>query len=264
MEGVMKRIPAWIFMVLFAFAMAAPSFAQTQEVKVMGETIAVQAEGTYQADPDLATLTFVVTSQDKELKRAYDTAAQSLKRIGDLAGKYGLQKEDVTTGILTVVPSYDNSERKRKARFYSVDGRVVLRLRDFVKIGPIIDEAMQDGVTDFRSLTYSLSDEEAAKQKAVAEAMRRAAGRANTALEQRGQKLGALRYANLDVKGIQQIQEIVPYGSRSTMVGSLAMTTSVTVGGDSTSGRNAPTPLPMPHPDKIGVTATVQCVFQIQ
>ncbi len=260
----MKRSPALVVMVYLTLAMATPSGAQAQEVKVMGETIAVQAEGSYQAEPDLATLTFVVTSQDKELKKAYDTAAQSLKRIGDLAEKYGLQKDDVTTGILTVVPSYDNSDRKRKARFYSVDGRVVLRLRDFAKIGPMIDEAMQDGVTDFRSLTYSLSDEEAAKQKAVAEAMRRAAGRANAALEQRGQKLGALRYANLDVKGVQQIQEISEYWLRGPAAMAVEVNAGVAGGSAGGSGRNAPTPLPMPHPDKIGVTATVQCVFQIQ
>jgi uncharacterized protein YggE len=35
---------------------------------------------------------------------------------------------------------------------------------------------MDDGITDFRSLAYSLSDEEAAKKQAVAEAMRRAIG----------------------------------------------------------------------------------------
>lgn len=258
----MNRNIGWLLLTMLVLTFAAPIGAQTQEVKVMGETIAVQAEGIYQADPDLATLTFVVTAQDKELKRAYDTAALSLKRIGELGEKYGLQKEDVTTGILTVVPSYDNSERKRKARFYTVDGKVVIRLRDFAKIGPMIDEAMQDGVTDFRSLTYSLSDEEAAKLKAVAEAMRRAAGRATTALEQRGQKLGGLRYANLDVKGVQQIQEIVPtpFYSRSAVV----MSTVEVSGGAGGGGRTAPTPLPMPHPEKISVTATVQCVFQIQ
>ncbi len=53
-----------------------------------------------------------------------------------------------------------------------------------------MDESVQDGIADFRSLTYQLSNEEAAKQKAVADAMHRAAGRATVALEQTKQKLG--------------------------------------------------------------------------
>src|ERR1700680_1370669 len=63
-----------------------------------------------------------------------------------------------------------------------------------------LDGAAEDGIADFRSLTYSLQDQEAAKQHAAAEAMRRAVGRGNAALAQTGQKAGALRYASLDVK----------------------------------------------------------------
>lgn len=262
----MKRSPALLLMVLLALAMAAPSGAQTQEVKVMGETIAVQAEGAFEADPDLATLTFVVSTQEKDLKKAYDSANQSLKRIADLASRNGLQKEDVTTGVLTVVPIYDYSDHKRKARAYSVDGEVVLRLKDFLKIGPLVDEVIQDGITDFRSLAYSLFDEEAAKQKAIAQAMQRAASRAGIALEQNRQKLGALRFVNLDIHPAIQGQPTVNLPTRSEVLKSPQIYSLNELTGPLSAGspRIPSTPLPSPHPDKIGVTATVQCVFQIQ
>jgi uncharacterized protein YggE len=256
----MKRtIPILFLLLIFAV----PSFAQSQDVKVTVDTIAVQAEGTYATDPDLATLTFVVSTQEKELKKAYDSAATSMQRIGDLAARNGLQKDEITTGVLTVYPYYDNGDRKRKTRAYGVNGNVVLRVKDFSKIGPIIDEAIQDGITDFRSLTYSLSDEEAAKQKAVGEAMRRAVARAGTALEQRGQKLGNLRYANLDVKQVEGISRV----DMLYTVGMAAETIEVKqipgiFGGAHKAA--APPPPPAVHPDKISVSATVQCVFQIQ
>ena len=71
-----------------------------------------------------------------------------------------------------------------------------------------MEESVTDEITDFRSLTYSLADEEAAKQLAVAEAMRRAVGRANAALEQKGQKVGALRFASLDVKQLVGVAQL--------------------------------------------------------
>ncbi|HXJ47002.1 MAG TPA: SIMPL domain-containing protein [Candidatus Dormibacteraeota bacterium] len=71
-----------------------------------------------------------------------------------------------------------------------------------------MEESVDDGFADFRSLTYSLADEEAAKQKAVSEAMKRAVGRASAALEQKGQKVGALRFANLDVKQLVGVSEM--------------------------------------------------------
>jgi len=65
---------------------------------------------------------------------------------------------------------------------------MILRVRAFSKIDPILDDSVQDEITDLRSLTYSLADEEKAEQKAVAEGMRRAMGRASIALEQKGRK----------------------------------------------------------------------------
>jgi len=111
--------------------------------------------------------------------------------------------------------------------------------------------------TDFRSLTYSLADEEAAKQHAVAEGMRRAVGRANAALEQKGQKVGALRYANLDVKQIYGVA-VYPLITTAEMV-------EVSSGANSfVSKKPAAPPPPLPAPQKITVSATVQCAFQIQ
>ena len=244
--------------ILFLFCLAAA--AQTPELKFIADTLMVQADGTYEADPDLAKMTFQIFSQDKDIKRAYAAATQSMQRIVDLAGKNGLTKDDVTTGVLTVAPIYEG-DRKKRARSYYVQGDVVLRIRDFSRIGPILDGSVEDGVADFCSLAYSLADEEAAKKGAVAEAMRRAVGRASIALEQKGQKLGALRYMSLDVKqlvGVAQLQSMA-YSP------GVAETIEVTSGGGGGfMHKMAAPPLPPQQPQKIAVSATVQCAFQIQ
>jgi uncharacterized protein YggE len=233
--------------------------AQAPEVKFIADTLVVQAEGTYEADPDLATMTFQIFSQDKDIKHAYAAATQSMQRIVDLGAQNGLKKEDVTTGVLTVAPIYEGDRRKR-ARSYYVQGNVVLHIRDFSRIGPILDGSVEDGVADFRSLTYSLADEEDAKKQAVAEAMRRAVGRASIALEQKGQKLGALRYMSLDVKqlvGVAELQTMpMSYAAETVEVSSNASPWK--------QKRVPPPPPPPPQPQKIAVSASVQCAFQIQ
>ncbi len=230
------------------------SFAQSTELKFIADTLVVQADGTYDADPDQATLTFQIFAQDKDLKRAYDTATQSMQRIVDIAQRNGLAKDDIRSGVLTVSPIYEG-DRKKKARSYYVQGQEILKVRDFAKIGPILDSSVEDGVTDFRSLTYSLADEEAAKKKAVAEAMQRAIGRASTALEQKGQKLGALRYMSLDVKQLFGVAALQTFATT---------TETVEVDGLFRDRKAVPPPAPPPQPQKITVSASVQCAFQIQ
>jgi hypothetical protein len=91
--------------------------------------------------------------------------------------------------------------------------------------------------------------------------MRCDVGRASIALEQKGQKLGALSSMSLDVKqlvGIAQLQ--------SFPVSTAAETVEVSSGGGlwRKKGEAAAPPMPPPQPQKIAVSASVQCAFQIQ
>jgi hypothetical protein len=257
--------PGSFVLSLAALAVLVPvSLAQAQstDVKFIAETLVVQADGTYQADPDLATLTFDVSAQDKDLKQTYAQASQAIAKIIALAEKTGIQKQDVSSGVLTVRPFYDG-DRKKKIRSYAVHGDVTLKIRDFSEIGPLLDGSVEDGITDFRSLTYSLSDEEGAKQKAVSEAMKHAVGRASAALEQKGQKVGSLRFANLDVKQLTTLSSADVYSLTDITPGAVNESASV----DRSWARKKvapPPPAAIPQPEKITVSATVQCAFQIQ
>jgi len=235
--------------------------AQSPELKFIADTLVVQAEGTYETDPDLATMTFRIFSQEKELKKAYDAATQSMGHIATLAANNGLKKEEISSGALTVAPIYEG-DRKKRARSYYVQGQIILKVHDFSHIGPILDGSVEDGVADFRALTYSLSDEEAAKKQAVAEAMRRAIGRASIDLEQKGQKLGGLRYMSVDVKQLLGVAQLQTMGTSYETVEVAAEN-----GGGGIFTRKKmppPPPPPPPAPEKITVTASVQCAFQIQ
>jgi uncharacterized protein len=234
---------------------------QTGDMKFIADTLVVQADGSYEADPDVATMIFDITSQDKELKPTYDRASESMQKIISLAEKNGLKKEDISSGVLTVTPYYEG-DRRKKAKSYAVRGQIALRVHDFSKLGPILEGSVEDGITDFRSLSYSLSDEEAAKQKAVGAAMRNAIGRANAALGAKGQKVGALRFSNLDVKQLRGLSATNMY--TMTEFGTQTVEVSATSSGNVFHrNKTAPPPPPIPQPEKIGVTATVQCAFQI-
>lgn len=255
----MKKIISALVVFLSAVI---PSRAQTPDVKFIADTLVVQADGRYEADPDLATLAFSVFAQDKNLKLTYDQASQSMQKIAQIAAKNGLTKEDVTFGVLTVRPYYEGDKKKR-AKSYTVQGQITLRVRDFSRLGPLLEDSVEDGITDFRSLTYSLADEEAARQHAAAAAMRSAMGRATAVLEQKGQKVGTLRFANLDVKQIVGASSMDVY-TLAEYNGYAATETSRGSGLFGMAKKVAAPPPPPPQPEKITVSATVQCAFQIQ
>jgi uncharacterized protein YggE len=270
----MKRIVLCAIPILL---FALPGNAQGPAIQFIADTLVVQADGTYETDPDLATMTFDVSCQDKEQQPTYQKASEAIQKITQLAGQNGIRKEDISSGVLRVTPYYEGG---KKPKSFRVQGQIMLKVRDFSKLGIILEGSVTEGITDFRSITYSLADEEAAKQRAVADAMKRAVGRASAALEQKGQKIGALRFANVDVRQLTGVSQVtsVPLTTRN-----VTQTTANTAGvgtaiyNASSLGREGsgaapqrqappppPSPPPLPAPEKIKVSATIQCAFEIK
>ena len=87
--------------------------------------------------------------------------------------------------------------------------------------------------------------------------MKNAVGRATAALAQNGQKVGAIRYASLDVRQLVGVTQF------NTLQVAALETVEVTSG--AVAEHKAPPPPPPPvRPQKITVSATVQAAFQIQ
>jgi len=77
----MKKIFGLLVGIIFAAGHLA---AQAPELKFIADTVVVQADGTYEADPDLATLTFQIFSQDKEIKKAAFNALSKFNKPNEL------------------------------------------------------------------------------------------------------------------------------------------------------------------------------------
>jgi len=79
-----------------------------------------------------------------------------------------------------------------------VNANVSLKLKDFSKVAPIVQQLADTDVTENQSLNYTLEDMDAAKTKAVEDAYRRARESAAVLAHSAGRTLGELSYASVD------------------------------------------------------------------
>ena len=79
-----------------------------------------------------------------------------------------------------------------------MNANVSLKLKDFSKIAPIVQQLADADVTETQSLNYTLEDMDAAKAKAVEDAYRRARESAAALARSSGRSLGELSYASVD------------------------------------------------------------------
>ena len=203
---------------LLLFVVAAPLAAQDRTLAPQPNTVWVGADGKFESEPDTALVQFNISAQEPKLADANQRATQAAEQVRQLLRSNGIDPKEAQVGRFAVMPVYDYKEPKRKLVGYRVDTDISVKLKDFSKVGPMAEGLANMDVTSNQSITYELDDIEAAKVKAVEDALRRARNEADAVARAGGRTLGELSYASVDtfeptpIRPMAMAKQAVPMG----------------------------------------------------
>lgn len=204
---------------LFMTSMAAGQ-GVAPAVQAQVNTIYAGADGKFESSPDTAVLRFDIAAQEDSSRAAYDKAAAAANRVRQVLSNNGIEPKAMQIGFYSVQPMYDWKNPKHKVVGYRVSTNLTLKLRDFSKIGSVIEETADIDSMQNQSLNYILEDVEPAKAKAAEDALKRARNQANAVAAAGGRTLGELLYASVDVT--QQVILATPMVMRAAVAGAPA------------------------------------------
>jgi uncharacterized protein YggE len=175
------------------FAQERPAFTAP------ANSIYAGADGKYEAAPDTAVIQFNISAQENTTQAAYERASKAAEQVRQVMRSNGIDPRTAEVGSFSLAPVYDYRSAKRKLVAYRVNTAATLKLKDFAKLGPIFEQLSSIDITENQTVNYTLEDLDAAKKKAVEDAVRRARESANAAATAAGRALGELSYASVDV-----------------------------------------------------------------
>jgi uncharacterized protein YggE len=214
-------------------------------ITAQANTVFVGADGKFEANPDTAVLQFNISAQEVTSREAYDRASKAAEQVRQILRSNGIEPKSAEIGYFSLQPVYDYKTAKRKLVGYRVNANVSLKLKDFSKIAPIVQQLADADVSENQSLNYTLEDIDAAKAKAVEDAYRRARESAAALARSSGRTLGELSYASVDT-----FENVRPM----PMVGAMMK---MNVGA-------APAPTEEFTPQSVSVTAHVNAMFNLK
>ncbi len=234
---------------VLAVIFLAATFATAQDrpaITAQPNTVFVGADGRFEANPDTAVVQFNISAQEDNSRAAYDRASKSAEQIRTILHSNGIEPKAAEIGFFSLQPVYDYKNPKRKLMAYRVSANVSLKLKDFSKVAPILQQLADADITETHSVSYTLEDLDAAKSKAVEDAYRRARESANTVARASGRTLGELSYASVDT--FENVRPI-PLAPRAMPMGVAAA---------------APPPTEEFSPQTITVTAHMNAMFTLR
>ena len=195
MREMIMKVATTLLVLLFVTI----SLAQDRPtVTAQPNSVFVGADGKFEANPDTALVRFNISAQDDNSRAAYDRASKQAEQVRQILRSNGIEPTAAQLGYFSIEPVYDYKQAKRKLVAYRVNVNVSLKLKDFSKIAPIVQQLSDGDITDEQSITYTLDDIDAAKTKAVEDAYRRARASAEAVARAGGRSIGELSYASVD------------------------------------------------------------------
>ena len=173
-----------------AFAQDRPAYSPN--------TIAIGADGKFEAAPDTALITFGISAQDNTSRGAYDKATRASEQVRNLLKSNGIDPKMAEIGYFSLQPVFDYKDPKRKIVAYRGNSQVNLKLKDFSKVGPILQGIADLDVTDNQQISYILDNIDEAKVKAAQDALQRAKAEAAAVATAGGRSLAELVYVSVD------------------------------------------------------------------
>lgn len=154
--------------------------------------IMVRAEGKSYVIPDIAKASFGVTTEGKDIKEITKENTDKMNKIIDDLKNLGVKTEDIQTTSYNLSPQYNWTNSGRSFLGYSLHQQIIVKIRDFTKIGDIVASATNNGANTIGDLQFEVDDMDAFVQEARAEAIKKAKEKAKTLAEQTGLKIGKL------------------------------------------------------------------------
>jgi len=207
-------------------------------------TVYAGADGKFESDADTVMIQFNINAQDDTAKAAYDRASRAAEQIRQIMRSNGIDPKQAEISFFSIQPVYDWHTNKQTLLAYQVNSSVSLKISDFSKVAPITQQLTEIDITANQSVSYTLDNIDAAKQKAIADAYRRARESAEAVAKAGGRSLGEMIYASVDTfEPVRMFAQPMP---RVAMA------------------KAAPAPTAEFTPQKVTVTAHVNAAFVLK
>ena len=141
--------------------------------------ITVTGSGETLVTADTAVVSLGVSIRRPDALEAQGAANEVIARIREALTGAGFDEEDISTGYINLYAIYDYADDAEKIAAYSASSSLAVKVTDMARVGEVIDLSFGAGANTLDGVTFSVSDDAAARKEslkaAVADAKEKAA-----------------------------------------------------------------------------------------
>ncbi len=142
------------------------------------DTITIDGVGKVTAKPTLALVQFGVVTQGATAAAAQRDNSSKMNAVIQAMQELGVKKDDIETSGYYLNPNYNYDKSPYTIIGYSVNQNVSAKVRDFEKIGQVLERGVALGINQVNTVQFSIDDptslRDDARMKALEDARKKA------------------------------------------------------------------------------------------
>lgn len=182
----MKRIKI-LALVLALAALLLPAHAMADDAQ-----ITVTGTGAVAYKPDTAMITLGVSEVAQGAVDAQSIVNGKIDAVKKALSGMGVAEKDIAVGDLSLWGTYDYSGEMQKLTGYMASHSLTITTTDMDAVGPLIDAALSAGANQLNGVNFSVKNNSAAYDKALALAAEKARAKAEVLAAATGAQLGKM------------------------------------------------------------------------
>ena len=197
LAGMMAATALTAFAAPAAFAQTSPTPSMQVHAMAAQPALNLSAFGEVKVTPDMATITFGVTTEAPTAQASMADNATRMTQVFAALRRAGIAERDIQTSGLNLSAQYDYvQDQPPRLRGYQASNRVTVTIRDLTKVGTTADAVVSAGVNQIDGIAFGLTDPKAAEDKARVLAVRALQDKARLYAQALGVELGPIRSLN--------------------------------------------------------------------
>ncbi|MBI2054446.1 MAG: SIMPL domain-containing protein [Candidatus Staskawiczbacteria bacterium] len=173
------------------------------------QDIVITGEGKAYAKPDVAIAKLGVKTEAVKSGDAVNKNNEAMNKIIQAVKDLGVEEKDIQTTAYNLTPVYDYTEMGRIFKGYSLEQQVAVKIRNFEKIGDVLDGASKNGANTIGDLQFTIDDPETARAEARKKAVDQAKAKAQSLADDAGLRI--VKLVNIS-EGYNDVPPIYGYG----------------------------------------------------
>jgi uncharacterized protein YggE len=165
-------------------------------------TISVNGTGNISLNPDIATISIGVHTENKDAQQAVSDNNAQAQQVTSALTAAGIAAKDIQTSNFSITPrqEYDNNGTVTGVT-YVVDNNVQVTVRNLANLGSVLDSVVQAGANNINGIQFSVEDPTDAYNAALQAAVNDAHSRAEALAQAAGVELGAVQTITSTISG---------------------------------------------------------------